>query len=106
MTTVGLRLSLGNGEERREILGRATAFYPRGDTITFVRLNVAEVWAEVEHTTDVPFFGPRAFQWSNDGREVCAFEVSHPRKLHVYSLEQKKWTEEAMAEGSPAAQVN
>ncbi|KAI6226552.1 hypothetical protein M3Y99_01279800 [Aphelenchoides fujianensis] len=69
LTTVGLRLAVGSGEERRAILARTNALYARGDTITFVRLNVAEAWAEVEHTTAVPFHDPRAFQWSNDGRE-------------------------------------
>ncbi|KAI6239809.1 hypothetical protein M3Y99_00532600 [Aphelenchoides fujianensis] len=95
---VCIRLDVGGEHARYAMLGDR-------ETITFVRLNVAEATLEVDHTTELPTLHPRSFSWSDDGREMYVMETDRPKELLVYSFEQKEWTTEPLPEGGPDVEV-
>ncbi|KAI6241087.1 hypothetical protein M3Y99_00380600 [Aphelenchoides fujianensis] len=99
LTTVCLRLKLANGDVQHVILGMWLA-------ITFVRLDVAEAALEVDHTTELPFGDLISFAWSNDGRHLFSMQQWTERALHVYSVEEKKWTKEPQADGGFAFELS
>ncbi|KAI6239395.1 hypothetical protein M3Y99_00572900 [Aphelenchoides fujianensis] len=99
LTTVCIRLKLANGDVRHVILGMWLA-------ITFTRLDLAEGALELDHTTELPFGDLISFAWSNDGRQLYSLQQWTERALHVYSVEQKKWTKEPQPEGGFAFELS